>query len=1054
MTARRTIMMILLAAMPCLAGRAEDLAARADVAGGLVVLLGGQAELAADFEAREGWLVHVLAEDQAQAGAARARLRSRKLAHRVAVGVAGGAELPYADRAVNLLIAPAGLGQVPEAEARRVLSPLGAAVIGQDRVIRRPWPETIDEWTHFLHGPGGNAVAADREVAEPRGIQWNAPPKWNRHHGQLGGLSAMVTSRGRVFAILDEGATQHSRAPAEWVLVARDAFSGVRLWDRKIDTWHSQFRGFRTGPAWLTRRLVADGDRLFATPALDGPIVQLDAATGRTIRTYEAADHAQEFIYHEGRLYVVTGVETEQEKSWPRRGPVDLANRTALVAVDTETGKQLWKRDGEAFSIILPLSLATDGRKVVVHTQHRLYCLEAATGKERWSRPRKAFRVRPGWSTPTVVLIDDTILLADRDKPMTFRRSKKETFDKVGQDQLAWNAAPNECWGPAGTFVALDAADGSTLWTTKSAAGFSSPTDIFYAQGLVWVASVEARGDSDFQQGRDLRTGEVKRSLSTADAFPQNHHHRCYRVKATEEYIVLGRTGTELIDLDGKENDRNTWVRGTCQYGVMPANGLIYAPPHACACYPEGKLAGLWALAPRSALEAPAADEARLKRLAQARPGPEAQPTDWPVFRHDNRRTGATDAKVGKLSLAHWETAFAGRLSAPIVVGDRAYVAQVDAGAVHAVDMADGEVLWSVTVEGRVDSPPSYDRGLLYFGSADGRVYCVRAADGEKLWQFLAAPLDRRIVSNDAVESVWPVHGSVLVHAGSVWVAAGRSSYLDGGISLYRLHPLTGRILAQKQLSHAEVETGLDGEFKPGSRMIGALNDILSCGEGETVFMRHNHFDAEFGKIEPAWHIYSANGYLDDSWFSRSYWIYGMRMWGKYKGWPVSSFYVPFGRILSWDREVDRFFGYRRTRRGWGMESDNGHILYKASFQREKAFETMPAEDGFHWKKNDPETVDEQWEIKTPIWVRAMAAADDAVVIAGPILPDRRSKDAAEALAGKRGSKLMLISRADGSVITQLDLPAPPVWDGLAVVTGRALVSGNDGVLRCYGPDR
>jgi hypothetical protein len=48
----------------------------------------------------------------------------------------------------------------------------------------------------------------------------------------------------------------------------------------------------------------------------------------------------------------------------------------------------------------------------------------------------------------------------------------------------------------------------------------------------------------------------------------------------------------------------------------------------------------------------------------------------------------------------------------------------------------------------------------------------------------------------------------------------------------------------------------------------------------------------------------------------------------------------------------------------------------------------------------------------------------------------------------------MLISRADGSVMTQLDLPAPPVWDGLAVVTGRALVSGNDGVLRCYGPDR
>ena len=34
------------------------------------------------------------------------------------------------------------------------------------------------------------------------------------------------------------------------------------------------------------------------------------------------------------------------------------------------------------------------------------------------------------------------------------------------------------------------------------------------------------------------------------------------------------------------------------EYGVIPANGLLYAPQHSCACYIEAKLTGLLALKP------------------------------------------------------------------------------------------------------------------------------------------------------------------------------------------------------------------------------------------------------------------------------------------------------------------------------------------------------------------------------------------------------------------------------------------------------------------------
>ena len=69
----------------------------------------------------------------------------------------------------------------------------------------------------------------------------------------------MVTAGGRVFYIIDEGPISSVYLPPQWKLVARDAFSGVLLWQKPITNWESQLRGFRSGPPEIGRRLVADG---------------------------------------------------------------------------------------------------------------------------------------------------------------------------------------------------------------------------------------------------------------------------------------------------------------------------------------------------------------------------------------------------------------------------------------------------------------------------------------------------------------------------------------------------------------------------------------------------------------------------------------------------------------------------------------------------------------------------------------------------------------------------------------------------------------------------
>ena len=89
--------------------------------------------------------------------------------------------LPYIDNLVNLIVCEEDF-EVEEQEILRVLSPLGKAFVKMDgkwKSFSKPWPEDIDEWTHYLHGADGNAVAKDTRVGPPRRLQWVGSPRWS-----------------------------------------------------------------------------------------------------------------------------------------------------------------------------------------------------------------------------------------------------------------------------------------------------------------------------------------------------------------------------------------------------------------------------------------------------------------------------------------------------------------------------------------------------------------------------------------------------------------------------------------------------------------------------------------------------------------------------------------------------------------------------------------------------------------------------------------------------------------------------------------------------------
>ena len=277
------------------------------VRGGLIVHLGcGDGRLTAALRAGDGYLVQGLDRQPASVAAARRHIQSLGLYGPICVDQQSGPRLPYIDNLVNLLVAE-DLGEVSAAEALRVLAPGGVAYVrsgGAWTKTVKPRPKEYDEWTHYLHDPSNNAVAHDAAVAPLERFQWIGSPRYSRHHDHMTALSAMASSGGRMFYIFDESPRASILLPPQWQLTARDAFNGTVLWKRPIGAWHEHLWPLKSGPQMLPRRMVADGQRLLVTLSIDAPLTALDAATGRTVKTYEGTRATEEILLHDGVLFL------------------------------------------------------------------------------------------------------------------------------------------------------------------------------------------------------------------------------------------------------------------------------------------------------------------------------------------------------------------------------------------------------------------------------------------------------------------------------------------------------------------------------------------------------------------------------------------------------------------------------------------------------------------------------------------------------------------------------------------------------------------------------
>ncbi len=1047
--------------------QARQILAATGVKGGLVVHVGcGDGKLTAALRASESYLVHGLDRDAANVERARKHIRSLGLYGRVSVERWAGGRLPYADNLVNLLVAAEPRG-VPMNEILRVLAPHGVAYIKRSQPgaavpqwtkTVKPRPANLDEWTHFLHGADGNAVSRDTVVGPPRHLQWVGAPRWARSHEHLASVSAFVAAGGRIFYVVDAGPAASVTLPSTWFLVARDAFSGVVLWKRPMGLWEGQLRGFRSGPAEIPRRLVAAGDRVYVTLGYGKPLAALDAATGRTVRTYDGTAGTHEIVHHGGVLYLVAG-ETDAAaaaEAAKRRGASPPIRQKQVLVLKADTGDRLWQKADADTAELLPLTLAVAGGRLFFHSTGHLICLDAASGRERWRVARPVSLKRQAWSVPTLVAHKDVVLCADRPAPAP---SKKES----GEGKTIQWVVSIGGGGSSGELTAYSAKTGKRLWSSKCNEGYNSPVDVFVVDDLVWTGLTRRARDPGFTAARAVLSGEVKKRFPADPRFRAvgMPHHRCHRGKATARYILASKAGIEFVDLSTGKVLLHNWVRGACQYGILPANGLIYAPPHSCACFIKAMLSGFKALAPASAKAAAGASPARLERGSAYgaignRQSETGNSSDWPTYRHDAARSGATPSALPAELEPVWRVDIGGRITSPVIADRKVFLASVDTHTVHALNAKDGKRFWSYTTGGRVDSPPTIDGERVLFGSADGWVYCLRASDGALAWRFRAAPQDRRVTAYGQVESAWPVHGSVLVADGGVYFSAGRSSFLDGGIRLYRLDPATGRTEYETVVFDLDAATGEQPPAR-GFEMAGAQPAVLSS-DGTSVYMRHRRFDPQcVEQKEAARHLFTPTGFLDGSWWHRSYWVYGARFSAGWGGWWRVGNSVPSGRLLVFDESSIYGFGRSFYPGGnAGQWSKGESYRFYATSKKLKTIQPPPSakpaprEKGKKRRRRRPparSVVKYRWTVKADVGARAMVLTATTLFAAGPLGKTHQQLDA---FLGKRGVVLRAIATADGRTLAERKLDGPPVFDGMAAANGRLFLSCTDGTITCF----
>jgi outer membrane protein assembly factor BamB len=178
---------------------------------------------------------------------------------------------------------------------------------------------------------------------------------------------------------------------------------------------------------------------------------------------------------------------------------------------------------------------------------------------------------------------------------------------------------------------------------------------------------------------------------------------------------------------------------------------------------------------------------------------------DWPMVRADAARSASIEEPLELPLVSGWNYQAAAkprpawprsermrfdRAMQTVASGNVVVFGSSVDGKITALDLDNGQALWTFPTEGPIRFAPALWHDRVYAVSDDGFLYVLALADGSLLWKHQGGPSQQSVLGNEAMISKWPARGGPVIVDGTVYFAAG--IWPSEGIFIHALNAESG----------------------------------------------------------------------------------------------------------------------------------------------------------------------------------------------------------------------------------------------------------------------